>query len=206
MCEESALWKSGSNEKGGQQEEMAAWIGAPPYIRTPLLNQTVGYDNRTDQWSADFLVNNGAVTPRSPVGKLLCSKPDWGVRPVDHQHTTGICDDGEAGTPRSARIFEYGGAVLIFRKIWLLVNFEALNSFLALNALVCSMQKYAMRLPNASWLLAGTKMGGDLVLQNNTRARTKEMFGFSHITWEWKEVQCWYWHHCLLNVNSYEPE
>ena len=23
-----------------------------------------------------------------------------------------------------------------------------------------------------------------------------------HITWEWKEVQCWYWHHCLLCTMS----
>ena len=154
-----------------QREELAARrdgsVNSPPYIRTLLLNQTVEYDNHADQWSADFLVNNGAVTPRSPVGKLLCSKPDWGVRPVDHQHTTGICDDGEAGTPRSARIFEYGGAVLIFRKIWLLVNFEALNSFLALNEFVCSMQKYTMRLA---------------VFRKNSYARTENMFGFLHIT------------------------
>ena len=32
------------------------------------------------------------------------------------------------------------------------------------------------------------------------------MFGFLHITWEWKEVQCWYWHGCLHNVNTYQPE
>ena len=70
----------------------------------------------------------------------------------DHRHTTGISDDGEAGTPRSARIFDDCGAVLIFRKIWLMVNFEALNSFLALNAFVCSMQKYTMRLPRSFWL------------------------------------------------------
>ena len=33
-----------------------------------------------------------------------------------------------------------------------MVNFEALNSFLALNALVCSMHKYTMRLPRSFWL------------------------------------------------------
>ena len=29
---------------------------------------------------------------------------------------------------------------------------------------------------------------------------------FLHITWEWKELQCWYCHDCLHNVNTYKPE
>ena len=52
----------------------------------------------------------------------------------------------------------------------------------------------------------GLSWGNGSVFQKNTRARTENMFGFLHITWEWKEVQCWYWHHCLHNVNTYKPE
>ena len=36
--------------------------------------------------------------------------------------------------------------------------------------------------------------------------RTESMFGFLHTTCEWKEVQCWYWRHCLHIVNTYKPE
>ena len=98
-----------------QREELAARrdgsVNSPPYIRTLLLNQTVEYDNHADQWSADFLVNDRAVAPRSANSFAPSQTVEY-----NHRHTTGISDDGEAGTPRSARIYDDCGAVLIFRR------------------------------------------------------------------------------------------